>query len=196
MISRFIIVAILFVLSGCGTKTYYTLGSDSYDDEDDFIEATIEKTAAVNRAVMPLPKQLTDRKLIIVFPTKEALVAQAKKQSKETFGKEPHKNFVYQTEILSQHTSIMIRSMYEAAKTKAIYSHVSLRETDTTMNTLAAAADYDTLVWYEEAKGLGQWFYTSAKLGKQVFTWDRTSPNLQVNTEAFLKSLQALAIRE
>lgn len=63
-------------------------------------------------------------------------------------------------------------------------------------NSLAPAADYDTLVWYEEAKGLGQWFYSSSKYGKQVFAWDRSSKDIQINTESFLSALQALAIRE
>lgn len=195
MISKLFISASLFFLSGCASN-YYTMGTDKYDDEDDFIEATIEKTAVVNRAVLPLSKRLTDRKLIIVFPSKEAISNQSKKNVKATHGKEPNSNAAERLDTLALHSTIMVKSMYEAAKTKGIYSHVSFRETDTISNALAAAADYDTLVWYEESVGLGQWFYSNAKFGKQVFSWDRTSPNLQVNTEAFLSSLQVLAVRE
>lgn len=195
MISKSILSLSLLVLSGCASN-YYTIGADKYDDEDDFIEATVERLAIVNRAILPLPKPLTDRKLIIVFPSKNAISTAGLNNIKKTLGQNPKSNDVERVETLALHSTLVIKSMYEAAKTKGIYSHVSLRETDSIANSLAAAPDYDTLVWYEESVGLGQWFYANGKYGKQVFSWDRTSPNLQVNTEAFLSSLQALAIRD
>ena len=145
---------------------------------------------------MPLSKPLTSRQLVIVFPSKEALFSQSKANVKANTGKDPDKKFAERIDTMAQHSAIAVKAMYEAAKIKGIYLYVSYRESETTTNTLAPSADYDTLVWYEERPGAGQWFYSNLKFGKQVFTWDRTSANMQISTESFLASLQALAIRE
>ncbi|PKO63132.1 MAG: hypothetical protein CVU24_00615 [Betaproteobacteria bacterium HGW-Betaproteobacteria-18] len=188
-------IATLF-LAGCGTNFIYNIGNKTYDDPDDFIKAGEANNLAVKRAILPLQKKLTDKKLIIVFASRDAIVSNSTAQAEARVKKKLNEDFIENHETMATYTVNGVKNMYEAASVKGIYSHVVYRETNTLANSLAPAADYDTLAWYQEAGGVGQWFYSSAKYGKQLFVFDQTSNEASVKTEAFLSALQALAIRD
>lgn len=196
MVIKYLSIAFLIVIAGCAGKITYTYQGKAFDDEDEFRENVIEENSKVLRAILPLPKPLTERKLIIVFPDVDTLASENMKSEVARLKRETNSREVEMFKNVAWSGMYNVRTMYESAKTRNIYSHVAFRETKTQIGSLAPSAEYDTLVWYEETKGLGQWFYSSAKYGKQVFAWDRTSKDLQTNTEAFLSALQVLAIRE
>lgn len=183
-------------LAGCGTNIIYNIGDKTYDDPDDFIQAGEENNLAVKRAILPLQKKLTDKKLIIVFASKDAIMANSTAQAEARIKKKLNEDLIENHETMAIYSVNGVKNMYEAASIKGIYSHVVYRETNTLTNSLAPAADYDTLAWYQENGGVGQWFYSSAKYGKQIFVFDQTSKEASVKTEAFLSALQALAIRD
>lgn len=195
-ITRFLSIFILVILAGCGTRYTYTYQGKIYDDEDDFLKEVSLSNERVKRAILPLPKQLTSKKLIVVFPSMATILADSTAREKTRLNRNLRSGEVEMMENIAKSGFDNVTMLYEVTKIRGIYSHVAFRESNTLTNALAPSAEYDTLVWYEEAAGMGQWFYSSAKFGRQVFTWDRTSKDIQENTNAYLSALEALSIRE
>lgn len=186
----------MVVLTGCGTKYTYTHMDNIYDDEDDFKKAVTVSNAKVKRAILPLSKQLSAKKLIIVFPSMDAIASASMAREQKRLSRNLKSAETEMLQNIAWSNFESVKSNYEITQIRGIYSHVAFRETNTLTNVLAPAADYDTLVWYEETAGMGQWFYSSSKFGRQVFIWDRTSKDQEINTNAYLSALEALAIRE
>lgn len=191
----FVTIGAMF-LAGCGTNYIYTIGDKTYDDADDFIKAGEQSNLAVKRAILPLQKKLTDKKLIIVFASKDAVLANSTAEAEARIKRKLNEDEIENHEAMAIYSSNGVKNMYDAASVKGIYSYVVYRESNTLTNSLAPADDYDTLAWYQEKGGTGQWFYSNAKYGKQIFVFDQTSKDASVKTEAFLTALQALAIRQ
>jgi hypothetical protein len=85
---------------------------------------------------------------------------------------------------------------YDAVKKRGIYPVVTVNQTNSMINSLEPSQKYDVLYFTENAPGAGQYFYASAKHGKQVFSWDRSPASSVGQVASFLDAIQSLAIRE
>lgn len=52
------------------------------------------------------------------------------------------------------------------------------------------------LYYVEPVQGAGQWFYTTAKGGKQVFAFDLSPTSATGRVKNYLDAVQAQAVRE
>lgn len=190
--------ALVFIalLAGCATKITYTFNHETFDDEYYFREAVTETNNKIKRAITPLPKPLTQRQLIIVMPDAATLAGAMMEGEKLRLKREPNSREIEMFNNVAWSHVESVRTSYETTKIRGIYSHVSMRETNSLTNNLAPSDTYDTLSYFEEVRGQGAWFYSSLKHGRQIFAFDRTSKDVIVNQQSFLSALQLLAIRE
>jgi len=90
----------------------------------------------------------------------------------------------------------MMKVFFDTVQKKGIYSSTQLREIPSMAISIEPAADTDVLYFSEPSQGTGQWFYASAKHGRQVFGYDRSGAGVTAKTQAFIDAVQAQAIRE
>ena len=84
----------------------------------------------------------------------------------------------------------------DAIEKRGIYQSVRQVPLDAMDSTLQPTAKDDVLYYNEPTVGSGQWFYASAKHGRQVFAFDRSKPGADGKIAAFLEAVQAQAIRD
>ena len=146
--------------------------------------------------VVPLSKPLTTKKLLFAMPSEAAMIAEATNRFVKLQGTAPIGQAKEIIENLPKLGYRSIRVGYEAVQKKGIYGSTQIIEMQSMTGSYAAADDTDVLLYVEPTQGAGQWFYTSAKHGKQIFAYDRSSPNTSGKVRAMVDAVQAQAIRD
>ena len=194
MIKKFATLSAVFVLCGCATV--YTYDGQKYDSKEKLYSAVDTRLASVLSTITPLTTPLTQKKLIFAIPSPLALNEQDKKNFVKREGKEPTTT---QVEIqLGLNTSAFknIKIFYDAIQKRNIFASTQFIEMDSTSGSFAASPEVDTLFMVAPGENSAQWFYTSQKQGKQIFSADRSNPTIEGKVQAFVDAVQVQAIRD
>lgn len=187
-------LVITVLLTGCASK--YTMEGKVYANDKEFQAAVdLEVSSALNQ-VKPYGKPLTKKKLVAALPSEQAIFAENAKRHKAATGREIMGLATEQNTNLSRAAYKMTRVFYEGAEKKGIYSSFEIKDMPTMTVSIEPSDDYDVIYFTEPGVGSGQYFYASAKHGKQVFAYDRSGVGVIPKVNAFVDAIQSLAIRE
>lgn len=182
-----------FALTGCGA-TYY-LDGVKYENAEAFQIAVDDFNNQYVATVTPLAAPLTEKELLFVIPSQQAIYQESIRRHISAEGnigelaKEQYMN-------LAIHSSKGGKANKEAISKRGIYKNVRLLETQSLVNDIAPTSEYDVLLFSEPSIGTGQWFYSSEKHGKQVFSEDRSGITPEQKVQNYLNAVQMMAIRE
>ena len=194
MKNKIVSIVVFGMLSGCAVT--YTYEGQKYDSKEKFHQAVESSTAAMVAAVVPLPKPLTQKKLIFAMPSEAALIEESTKRFVKMQGTQPIGAAKEIIENIPKSTFRNIKVFYEGVQRKNIYSSVQFIEMQSMTGSFAASDDADALYMVEPAAGSAQWYYVSLKHGKQIFAYDRSAPTGTGKVQAFIEAVQTQAIRD
>jgi hypothetical protein len=194
MIKILSICALALVVSGCGTV--YTYNGQKYDSKERFLQAAEALNTTVLATISPLKTPLTTKKLIFAIPSALAFTEADKRNYINKVGREPSDQQVETQLIVNRANFIGTRVYGEAIQKRSIYSTISFIEMDSTVGAFAASPDTDTLVLVVPAVNAAQWFYTSHKNGKQVFSYDKSILTHEGKLQAFIDAAQAAVLQD
>ncbi len=194
MIKKFAILIAVVALSGCATT--YTYDGQKYDSKEKFLQAVDSKVSVALSTITPIPTPLTQRKLIFAIPSVVAFTEGDKKNFVKTQGREPSEQQIEVQLNLNQGNFKNIKVFFEAIQKRNIFASTQFIEMDSTTGSFAASPDADALFLVAPAVNSSQWFYTSDKHGKQIFSYDRSSATMEGKLQAFIDAVQAQAVRD
>lgn len=192
-LKHFVVGLGFLALTGC-SATYYLEGV-KYENAQAFQAAVNDFNSQYLAAVIPLPEPLTEKELLFVVPSQQAQYQESVRRhiaaegSVGELAKEQYMN-------LAIHGTKGAKANKEAISKRGVYKNVRLLETQSLVNDVAPTAEYDVLLYSEPSIGTGQWFYSSAKHGKQVFVEDRSGITPEQKVKNYLDAVQMMAIRE
>ncbi|MBB6557350.1 hypothetical protein HNP48_000014 [Acidovorax soli] len=195
MIKKTLMLAAAVLLSGCAANTY-TLNQKQYSGEKAFHTAVSADVAESLASVTPLAAPLTKKRLIVAFPSQQAAFEETGRRHAAIAGREASGVQLELYKNLSIANNRLTRVFFEAIQKKGIYSSIEIRELPSVVISIEPSVDYDVLYYTEAAANSGQYFYASAKHGKQVFAYDRSGVTSAAKVSAFIDAAQAQAIRE
>ena len=187
-------IALAFFLSGCAAT--YSLEGVKYDNKESFHAAVESQKTASLANIQPLQRSLTERNLIFAFPKAEVLIETSKQRFAKIEGRQPMgiASEILENVPLANHKLSVVYG--DAIEKRGIYQSVKQVPLDSMDSTLQPTAKDDVLYYTEPTIGSGQWFYASAKHGRQVFAFDRSKSGIDGKISAFLDAVQAQAIRD
>ena len=188
------IIATCIVLSGCASA--YNYDGARYPDKDAFNSAVEMKLTQATAGVSPLPTQVSKKTLVFAIPSEQVIV----KQSIANFSRMNGRTIGLGEEIMARPVWTAnykgLKAFYDAIVRRNIYQNVRYVELDTMAPDLQPTATEDVFFYSEAQPGAGQFYYTSAKAGKQAFAYDRGGVDMGMRTKAFIDAIQVYAIRD
>lgn len=194
MRNKFVALIIAISMSGCAVT--YTYEGQKYDSKEKFHQAVDSSISSVLSGISPLPTPLVQKKLLFAMPSEATLINENRNRFIQTKGTQPIGPAKEIIENLSSSNYKTIKVFFDAVKKRNIFSSTQFVEMQSMTGAFPASEDTDTLYFIEPAQGSLQWYYTSAKHGKQIFSYDRSSPNPAGKVQAFVDAVQAQAIRD
>jgi hypothetical protein len=195
MIKAIGIIALSSFLAACGTANNYTYNGQKYKGEEAF-QAAVAQTKTISLAsIQKLQTPLTDKKLIAVIPSIDAMRAEILGRFEKQLTRQVQLNEQEIVTNLAIQSYKDLRIFYEAVEQRGIYKSVEIRDSTSTTPSLEASSDYDVLYYSQPNISSGQFFYSSLKFGKQVFAYDLSGGTPQSKVAAFVEAAQALAAR-
>ena len=194
MIRIIILFFVAITLSGCVAT--YSLAGKKYENEESFQSAVESRRELTLSKISPLPKPLTTKKLIVSIPSEQAIYDENERRHVALTGRSLMGIGVEQNRNLSKANYKLARVFFEGVEKRKIYSDVVIKDAPTVVTSLEPSAEYDVIYYTEPGVGSGQYFYASAKYGKQVFAYDRSATEPGGKVKAFIEALQSLVIRE
>lgn len=193
-IRALLLAAAVLGVTGCAQT--YTYDGKQYNSRQDFLGAVDSLNQAAVNSIAPLPSPVSKKRLVFAVPT-HAAVLQASIASHTTrTGMAPHGPQLTVYADLAEAAVRGIRYLHDASARRNIYSQVRLLQVDSLMAQPAPSAEEDVLYYNEPNLGAGQWYFGSAKIGRQAFAFDRAQPTMNLRAKAFVESLQLQAIRD
>lgn len=186
------IIAILF--TGCAAT--YTLGAKKYENEQSFQAAIESERLEAIQQVKPLPSALTTKKLIAALPSESAIYEENSKRHTLITGRPLFGIAIEQNKNLSKAAYKLNRVFFEGLEKKRVYTTVEILDMPSMSVSIEPSIEYDVIYFTEPSVGSGQYFYASAKHGKQVFAFDRSGDGVTAKVNAFIDAAQAQAIRD
>ncbi|GEM_PF-1195780 len=193
-LSLILAAAAAVLLSGCAA--FYTLEGQRYNSAEEFQRTVDSHAAAAVAAVAPLPSPLTKKKLIFAIPAEATVYQENVRRSTVTNGRAPTGLGAEMVTNLTRANYKMMKVFYDVVQKKGIYPSVQFMDMPSMAISLEPSADTDVVYYAEPSQGTGQWFYASAKSGRQVFAYDRSGAGPTAKALAFIDAVQAQAIRE
>jgi hypothetical protein len=189
------IVVACAMLSGCATT--YTFDGKRYSSKEEMLAGADQALANAANSIQPLSAPVASRSLLFAIPSEKTAIA----LSAATFEANSGRMIglgeqIILSNITTANTKAM-RALHEVIKRRNLYPSLRYVELDTTTADLQASASEDVLYWTETTRqGSGQWYYVTAKSGKQVFAFDRGGADMNARTKAFVDALQSFALRD
>lgn len=189
-------IAMLFsgVLTGCGTV--YTLEGSKYDSKEKMLEASRTLFSGVSNAVVPLPAPVSQKKLVCAIPSQLAFVNAALDRFAEKQGSAATGEAREIIETLTRSNFYGTKVACDAVIRRKIYSSTQFIQLDSVNGSYGASPDTDVVYLVEPSQNSAQWFFVTAKSGKQVFAYDRSSPTPAGKVQGFIDAIQVQAIKE
>jgi len=187
-------ITLVGMLSGCAVT--YTYEGQKYDSKEKFHQAVESNMTAALAGIVPLPKPLTQKKLIFAMPSEAALIAESTKRFVQMQGTQPSGPAKEILENITKSNLKNAKVFYDGVQKRNIYSSVQFIEMQSMTGSYAASDGADALYIVEPTAGSGQWYFVSLKHGKQIFAYDRSAPTAAGKVQAFIEAVQAQAIRD
>jgi hypothetical protein len=194
MIKKFVGLIVLVALSGCAAV--YTYNGQKYDSKEKFQQAVDSTASGALSTITPLPTPLTQRKLLFAVPSEIALFNENVRRFVEVNNRQPNALQNEMAQTLSGGAFTNLKSYFDAVQKRNIFASTQFVEMQSMTASFAASADTDTLYLIEPAAGSNQWYYTSLKHGKQIFSFDRGTPTPASKLQSFIDAVQAQAVRD
>lgn len=194
MIKKFATFGLAIALAGCAST--YTLGGKKFENQEAFQAAVESERAMAIAQVQTLPAPLTKKKLIAALPSTETLYEENARRHTAQTGQPLGSLAVEQNTNLSKSGYKLTRIFFEGVQKRGIYSSVEIRDALSMVVSLEPSAEYDVIYYTEPAISSGQFFYSSIKHGKQVFSYDRTSSGVTGKVNSFIEAVQLQAIKD
>ncbi|MDD2608558.1 MAG: hypothetical protein PHX60_02545 [Giesbergeria sp.] len=194
MIKKIAITICFLALGGCATT--YIYDNKSYDSKEKYLQAVDAKVATVLASIKPLPRPLTQRKLVVAIPSAIALTEAEKKNFVKVQGKEPSAQQVEVQLNVNHGVFKDTKVFFDAIQKMNIFASTQFIEMDSTTGYFPASPDTDTLFISISPGNSGQWFYVSHKYGKQIFLYDKSNATAEVRLQAFIDAVQVQALRD
>lgn len=194
MIKKILGLVVVIALSGCAVN--YTYQGQKYDSKEKLHQAVDDHISRTLATVTPLPKPLSNKKLVFAIPSEATLINESKKNFIKTQGTAPTGAALEILENLPKSHFKNIKIFFDAVQKRNLYASVQFLEMQSMTGSFAASTDTDTLYMVEPTLGSNQWYYTSLKQGKQIFAYDRSSPTADGKVQAFIDAVQVQAIRD
>ena len=194
MIKTFAILSVIFALCGCAT--IYSYNGQQYDTKEKYLSAVDAHVSSVLNTITPLPAPLSQKKLVFAIPTVTAFTEQDKRNFITRENKQPTEQQIQIQLNVNQGNVKNIKVFFDAIQKRNIYASTQFIEMDSTTGSFAASPEADTLYLIAPSENSVQWYYTSAKNGKQIFSYDRSSPTAEGKVQAFVDAVQVQAIRD
>ena len=191
---KFGIFVVCFLLTGCA-NTYFFEGR-KFDSKESFQSAVASYNNEGLAPISPLPVPVTTRKLLFALPSEATFLEATLRHHATQFGGQPNSNQIELYQNLVKSNVTQAKALFDAIKKRNIYTSVQFVEMQSTNGEFAPSTDTDTLFYVEPTHGSGQYFYSSAKYGKQIFAFDRSAPGAAGKMKAFLDAVQIQAIRD
>jgi hypothetical protein len=188
---------VLFTVVMCtACAVVYTYEGKQYRSKQEFLSAADAARRDAVATVVPLPAPVTSRVLLFAVPTPAAILHDSIRNYTKLKGAAPVGVQLEMFTTLAESASGGIRGFYDGAVRRNIYKNVELLEVDSLMTNPAPSANQDVVFYNEISPGSGQWYYATAKGGKQVFAFDRLQPGPAGKVRAFNEALQLEAIKD
>lgn len=191
-----LMAASAFVLGGCVTYTY---GGKKYETQEEILALQEKDNAKRADAAVPLAKPLSNKKLIYMVPSYDAIMSA---QAKMDAAKGVTRNQVQQgdAEIKTKGNMLRHKMAADLIRKRNIYKEVEFVQTSSYSISPSANENEDIVFTTCNLSSDGRFscgaFYMNKKYGKQVFAFDKSSADLTENDKALLQAYEALAIRE
>lgn len=187
-------LALSFSLSGCAA--FYTFEGTKYENKEAFHAAVDAQRSSALAKIQKLPTPLTEKSLIFAVPSADTLISASKKQYTKIEGRQPMGIALEILENVPRANHKLSVIFGDAIEKRGIFASVKFVSLDSMESSIQPTPKEDVLYFSEPTFGSGQWFYSSAKHGKQVFAFDRSQPGVDGKIAAFLEATQAQAIRD
>ncbi len=188
------IVVTCIVLTGCAAT--YIYDGNRYTDKETFNTAVDAKLSQATSSVSPLPASISKKTLVFAIPSEQTIA----QQSIANFSKLNGRPIGLGEEIIARSVWTAsykgLKAFHDAIVRRNIYQNVKYIELDTMTPDLQATTSEDILFLSEAQIGAGQWYYASAKAGKQAFSYDRGGVDMGARTRAFIDAIQVYAIKD
>lgn len=198
MIRRVVLLAaVIPLISGC--FTVYKYGGRQYSSINDVDGAMRSDAERIAASVTPLPKSVSDRKLIVIYPGYDALM-KMQGEMDSIIG-------VKRDAVQRADADVKIREAvhkhwlsYMLIKNRKIYRDVYNRESSSFFVAPTIYEDEDYLYTTCSVGSNGnaacESYFENTKHGRQVFRPDRSGTSHEERNQSLLNEITALAIRE
>ena len=199
MIKNSLVALSVLALTGClfSMEARYTLDDKQFKTSGEYLQAVDAKMSNLSKSIEPLPKTVTQQKLLIAIPSQDAFVARVqpnidKVATKSLLvpGGEKAGRDLIETNAKADYLGVKV--LADAVIQRNIYPTVQIVNMPETTGNYAATADTDVL-YLAITGGSAQWFFESAKRGRSPFAYDRSSSNPSVMTQKFVDAVQSQA---
>ncbi len=189
-----LLIGVVGLLGGCATT--YKYEGKTYDTKEKMYVAIDEHVTRVLATVTPLPKPLTQKKLIFAIPSLPVFTEVARQTYIKREGKEATEQAIEVGRNIDRGNLKLVKVFYDAVQKRNIYASTQFLEMESGAVNIPASEDADSLYYFVGGVGSAQWFYATNKNGKQVFSYDRSDPTPEGKVKAFVEAVQAQAIRD
>ena len=187
-------IAVAVTASGCAVT--YTYEGKKYSSKEDFHRGVDSTLSTALTTIAPLSAPVTTKRLVFGIPSETAMYAENVRRFVAIQGTQPIGNAKEIIENLTKSNYKNSKVFFDAAQKKNIYTSIQFVDFDTMTGSIEPSSTSDAVYYVEASQGSGQWYYASAKHGKQVFAYDRSSPTPAGKMNGFVDGLQAQAIRD
>ena len=191
-----IALALAVALCGCAPRPFYKLEGARYDDPESFLAAQDALNERILASVTPLPKPVTKKKLVVMYPSAQAVGDENVRRFTNLNERSPAKWQEEQMRTMGKRAATDMRGLIDVIRKRGIYPEVDFRSSPSMVNSIEPGPEFDVLYYTEASQGTGQTFYASVKHGRQVFASDRTGTTPEAKAKAFIDAVQLMAIRE
>lgn len=192
---RILIAALLATaLGGCAQQQQYHIEGTAYPNAQAFLSATRANHTNGLAAVTTLPQPVTNKTLVFAIPSERAVYQATLEDTQRTANGLPINMDAVQTMAAATYNSIS--HFGKATQKRNIYRSVTFVDMDSMSASVTASDQADALYLTRPQGGDVQWFFASAKGGKQIFAYDRSQPGVAGKLSSFADAVQVLAIRE
>jgi hypothetical protein len=194
-ISKVVFGAIAAIaLSGCAVS--YTFDGKKYDSKESFHQAVDSNIVNVLSEITPLKAPVSNKKLIFAIPSEDVFTKEAYNRFVKIQGNQPTGAAKEILDNIPKANYKNAKVFFDAVRKKNIYASTQFIDMPAMTGAFEASVDTDTVYYIEPTQGSGQWFYHSSKGGKQIFSYDRSSPTPSGKVQAFIDAVLTQAIRD
>lgn len=187
------VLCMAWTLGGCAMA--YMYDGKRYETKEAMFDQQSLDHAEALAAITPLPAPVTNRKLIFAIPSQAVFTDELLRRGRTMQpGFNPAVEETYRNIARVNYLGTYV--IYDGLTKKRIYPQVEFVPLDSFNGSIAPSESTDALYFVEPAIGAGQWFYATAKGGRQIFAYDRSPPTVSGKMKNLLDAVQAQAIRE